>query len=114
MNPELTIIICTFNRGHLLSETLPFLFQQNVSEDNYHVLIVDNNSTDNTSEIINGFKKRYDNLSVINEYNQGLAYARNTGMNVATTDWIVYLDDDAKIPKDFVKKAINNIHNHNH
>ncbi|MFC1527585.1 glycosyltransferase family 2 protein [Candidatus Neomarinimicrobiota bacterium] len=114
MNPELTIIICTFNRGHLLSETLPFLFQQNVSEDNYHVLIVDNNSTDNTSEIINGFKKRYDNLSVINEYNQGLAYARNAGMNVATTDWIVYLDDDAKIPKDFVKRAINNIHNHNH
>ncbi len=113
MKSELTIIICTFNRGHLLLETIPTIFRQNVSNDCYQVLIINNNSTDNTSEILNDFVKQYDNLSVINETKQGLGYAKNTGMNAATTEWIVYLDDDAKVLNDFVKKAINNITNYN-
>ncbi|NHZ86773.1 MAG: glycosyltransferase [Planctomycetia bacterium] len=111
MNPIITVIICTFNRGYLLSETIPTIFQQNISNDRYDVLIVNNNSTDNTTEILNSFIKQCDNLSVINEPKQGLGYAKNAGMNAATTDWLVYLDDDAKVPNDFVKKAINDINN---
>ncbi len=109
MNPKLTIVICTFNRGYLLLETIPTIFQQNVEKNRYHVLIVNNNSTDNTQELLECFAKQYENLSVINETKQGLGYAKNIGMEKATTDWIVYLDDDAKVPIDFVKKAINDI-----
>ena len=109
MKSDLTVIICTFNRGYLLSETLPTIFQQNISTIRYKVLIVNNNSTDNTTEIISGFEEQYDNLSVINENTQGLGYAKNAGMNAATTEWIVYLDDDAKVPYDFIMKAITNI-----
>lgn len=111
MNPKLTIVICTFNRGYLLPETIPTIFQQNVEKNRYHVLIVNNNSTDNTQELLESFAKQYENLSVINEPKQGLGYAKNIGMEKTTTDWIVYLDDDAKVPNDFVKKAINNINN---
>ena len=39
--------------------------------------------------------------------NQGLSYAKNAGMNETKTEWIVYLDDDAKVPTDFIKKALN-------
>ena len=111
MNPELTVIICTYNREHLLLETIPSIFQQSTPNDRYSVLIVNNNSTDNTSEILNGFAKQYGNLSIINESKQGLGYAKNAGMDATTTDWIVYLDDDAKVPNDFIAKAINNINN---
>lgn len=113
MKTELTVIICTFNRAHLLPETIPTIFQQNVPMVRYQVLIVDNNSTDNTAELLNGFIKQYDNLTVINESKQGLGYAKNAGMDTATAEWIVYLDDDAKVPNDFIKKAINNITNYN-
>ena len=113
MKPKLTVIICTFNRGHLLSETLPTIFQQNISTDYYDVLIVNNNSTDNTNDIISSLIISNKNASLINEPQQGLSYARNTGYKAATTKWIVYLDDDAKIPNDFVEKAINNIANSN-
>ncbi len=109
MKSKLTVIICTYNRGYLLPETIPTIFQQNVSKERYQVLIVNNNSTDNTKEILDGFVNQYDNILIIDETTQGLGYAKNTGMNVATTEWIVYLDDDAKVPTDFVKKAINNI-----
>ena len=113
MNPELTVIICTYNRAYLLTETLPTILQQNISNDRFQVLIVNNNSTDNTAEILDGFTNKYNNLLVIEEKTQGLGYAKNTGMDAATTDWIVYLDDDAKVPNDFVKKALNNINNDN-
>ncbi len=113
MNPELTVIICTYNRAYLLPETLPTIFQQNISNDHYKVLIVNNNSTDNTAQLLDGFIKRYDNLSVFNEPKQGLGYAKNAGMNASTTEWIVFLDDDAKVPNDFVKKALTNINNDN-
>ncbi len=109
MKPELTVIICTYNRAYLLPETLPTIFQQNISNDRYKVLIVNNNSTDNTAQLLDGYIKRYDNLSVFNEPEQGLGYAKNAGMNASTTEWIVFLDDDAKVPNDFVKKALTNI-----
>ncbi len=110
MNPELTIVICTYNRAYLLQETLPTIFQQNVSIDRYQVLIVNNNSTDNTTEILDNYLNQYDNLLVVSEITQGLGFAKNAGMTAATTDWIVYLDDDAKVPYDFVKKALDNIY----
>ena len=113
MNSEVTVIICTYNRGHLLHETIPTIFQQNISNDRYQVLIINNNSTDDTSKILDGFAKHYSNLSIVNEVKQGLGYARNTGMNATTTDWIIYLDDDAKVPNNFVEKAIYNIKNSN-
>lgn len=106
MNPKLTVIICTYNRGDLLSETIPTIFKQNVSKDNYIVIIVNNNSTDNTSEILNGFVKQYNSLTVIDELQQGLSFARNIGYKNCETNWIIYLDDDAKVPINFIEKSL--------
>lgn len=113
MIPKLTVIICTYNRGKLISETIPTIFNQNISSDNYNIIIVDNNSKDDTSKLLKEFSKKYKNLYIINEESQGLSYAKNTGMRTAKTDWIVFLDDDAKVPFDFVSKALNNIDNSN-
>lgn len=106
MNPELTVIICTFNRGNLLNETIPTILRQDVSKDFYNVLIVNNNSTDNTEEIITSFTEKYKNVSTIYEPLSGVSFARNTGYKNVTTKWIVYLDDDAKAPRNFIKTAI--------
>lgn len=105
MNPKVTVIICTYNRADLLSETLPTVLNQNVPQSIYDVLIVNNNSNDSTEKILENFSRSYSNLSVINETKQGLSYARNTGYLNATTEWIIYLDDDALVPSDFVEIA---------
>lgn len=114
MNPKLTVIICTYNREHLLSETIPSVFQQNVSKDSYQVLIVNNNSTDDTANILDDFIKQYKNLIVINESQQGLSFARNTGYKNSTTEWIIYLDDDAKVPINFIEKSLQIIYSKNY
>ena len=111
MKTKVTLIICTYNRGFLLTETLPTIFDQDISPDLYEVLIVNNNSNDNTAAILHEFQNQYSNIRIIDETKQGLSHAKNTGMVAANTDWIVYLDDDAKVPKDFVRKAVQNIDN---
>ena len=113
MNRRLTIIICTYNRGDLISETIPTIFQQDLPLNDYSVIIVNNNSDDGTAKILDSFSIQYNNLMVINEKMQGLSHAKNAGMFTAKTDWVVYLDDDAKVPFDFVRKALKNIANSN-
>jgi len=106
---KLTVIICTYNRGYLLIETLPTITQQDVSHNKYSVLIVNNNSTDNTSEVLKEFAQQNNNISIVNEPKQGLSFAKNTGWQNANSDWVVFLDDDAKVPKDFINIALKNI-----
>jgi glycosyltransferase involved in cell wall biosynthesis len=95
----------------LIKETLPSLFNQNVSQDDYNVIIVDNNSTDQTTEFLEQIPKKYNNVTIVFEKKQGLSHAKNAGMMHTKTEWIVYLDDDAKVPFDFVSKAQKNIVN---
>ncbi len=106
MNPKVTVIICTFNRAHLLPETIPSIFNQNVPRSSYKVLFVNNNSNDGTEEILSSFTEAFSNVTVIVEKQQGLSYARNTGYKKSTTDWIIYLDDDAIVPNDFIQTAL--------
>lgn len=109
MNPKLTVVVCTYNRCELIKETLPTLFKQDVPHGDYDIIVVNNNSTDQTDELLQDFAHNQSNLSIVIESKQGLSHAKNTGMLHAKTDWIVYLDDDAKVPFDFVSKAQKNI-----
>jgi len=110
---EITVIICTYNRGDLLKETLPTILNQNISKKQFTILVIDNNSTDRTKQIIINFKKQYNNLEYIFEPKQGTSFARNTGHKYAKTDWIIFLDDDAKVSDSFLKIALNIINENN-
>ena len=56
--------------------------------------------------------KKYGNVSLIKEPETGLSKARNTGANAASAEWIGYIDDDCKPPRDFITKASQIIRNH--
>ncbi len=109
MEPTITVIICTYNRAHLLPETLPTILNQNIAELKYNVIVVNNNSNDSTSELLSTFSDSYANLSVIDESHQGLSFARNTGYKKSTTEWLIYLDDDALVPNNFIDIALQTI-----
>lgn len=108
-----TVIICTYNRDHILSETLPSILKQNTASNKYTVLVVDNNSTDNTKTIVKDLSNKHNNLDYIFEMNQGSSFARNTGYQKAKTDWVIFLDDDAKVPESFIETAIDIINSNN-
>lgn len=109
MNNYLTIVICTYNRAHILPAALESLLRQTVSPDNYLLLIIDNNSTDKTQEVLIPFKNRFPHMRIVMEYNQGIAYARTRTLHEVTTPWFASLDSDAKAHPDWIETILQTI-----
>jgi glycosyltransferase involved in cell wall biosynthesis len=88
-----SVVIPSYNNGHLLSMGLPALVQQTVPAGEFEVLVVDDGSTDDTQD-------RFISLSLpesfryIRQSNQGAAVARNRGAADARGDILVFLDSD--------------------
>ena len=113
MKKKISIIICTYNRAELLNETIKSLLNQTVEVSHYEIIIVNNNSTDNTAEIVRGFIDRYNNIRIVLESKQGLSHARNRGYKEAAFDWVAYMDDDAKAFPNYVERILYIIENYN-
>lgn len=109
MQNNLTIAICTYNRAHILPKVLTSLLQQTVSPENYFLLIINNNSTDNTQEIAVSFKDKFTYIRIIQENNQGLSHARNRALKECQTEWLAFLDDDAKAHPDWIETVLRTI-----
>ncbi|MCB0171425.1 MAG: glycosyltransferase [Anaerolineae bacterium] len=95
--PRVTVVIPTFNRAHLIDETLETVFSQTYRD--FEIIVVDDGSTDNTLEHLT----QYDNkIRVFSLSHQGQAgsYARNEGIKQARGEYIAFLDsDDLWLPK---------------
>lgn len=103
---RLTVAICTYNRANMLKECLTSLQQQTVSADACNLLIVDNNSTDNTHDTSAAFAAVFPSLRIVRETRQGLSHARNRAVKECSTEWIAFLDDDAKARRHWMKTLL--------
>jgi GT2 family glycosyltransferase len=91
----ISIIICTYNRAEILDEVLNNLLSKTKEIKECDILIIDNNSKDNTGEVVKKYMTEYTNIYYFVEYNQGLSHARNRGIAESTKDYLLFLDDDA-------------------
>jgi len=91
-----SIIICSYNRFKLLTETIDSVLSVLQNRDDYEILIIDNKSTDATPSLV----EKYRSIKTVNyflESQQGLSYARNRGMKEAKGEILLYLDDDIEL-----------------
>jgi glycosyltransferase involved in cell wall biosynthesis len=107
--PNLTVIICTYNRGFILGDCLESLARQTASPDMFHVLVINNNSTDDTRKVAEAHAGNLPGFRIVDEYRQGLACARNRGLAEAQTEWVAFLDDDARARPDWIATIIHTI-----
>lgn len=99
----ITIIVCTYNRSESLRRTLTSIYGQNdLDKITYEVIVVDNNSTDNTKDIVKEISLVYNNLNYCFEPNPGIAFARNRGIKEAAGDIIAFTDDDCIVDKNWL------------
>lgn len=91
-DPSVTIVVPAYNAAPFLGRTLASAVAQ--SHGNLEIIVVDDGSTDSTSQIAADFTRAHANLRVVTTPNRGVASARNTGTEQAGGEWIAYLDAD--------------------
>ena len=90
----ISVVICTRNRAALLGKALESVVTQDFPKTDYEIVIVDNGSTDSTSECAAEFKEKA-MVHYIREPHAGLCIARNTGWRNASGRYVAFFDDDA-------------------
>ena len=96
-----TVAIGTWNRASLLFQTLDFLTHIKQPTAQWELVVVNNNSTDETESVLDHFSERLP-LRRVFEPEPGIANARNAAVRHATGEYIVWTDDDVLVDKDWL------------
>jgi len=103
---DVSVVLCTYNRADRLTVALDALARQRSGAD-YEVIVVDNNSTDHTAEVVRTAAERSGGrLRYVFERSQGLSYARNRGIEVARGAIVAFTDDDVRVGDDWVERIV--------
>jgi len=101
----ISVVICTYNRAELVASALQTLCEQTVNKSHYEVIVVDNNSKDNTHAVTKDFSIRHPNIRYCFEIQQGLSHARNRGWREAKGAYVAYIDDECMVPAQWLAVA---------
>lgn len=102
----LSIIIPVYNVEKYLEKCLQSCMNQDISYKRYEVIVVNDGSPDNSIGIAERFSMRYPNIVIINQENQGLSGARNTGMKYAKGEYVWFVDSDDYIEKNCLGRIV--------
>ncbi|WP_125722360.1 glycosyltransferase [Flavobacterium ustbae] len=113
---HITVLLCCYNSANRLQPTLEHLAKQKLRQDiNYEILLIDNNSSDNTSETALKIWKDLNSkaeLNAISEPVAGLSHARKKGVNCAKGGLIVFCDDDNWLEENYLQIAFDFMQEH--
>lgn len=106
----ISVVVPCYNCALTIERTIRSVLMQ--SHQNWELILVNNNSSDNTLDIISMFPKQYpDKIRVVTETKKGAAFARNTGLSLASGDWVQFLDADDELWGEKFKKSLTLIYN---
>lgn len=95
---KISVVIAAYNEEKSIGNCLDNILNQ--TKKPYEIIVVDNNSTDKTAEVL----KKYKNVKVVFEKKQGIIPARNSGFEKAKGDIIARCDADTLVPQDWLEK----------
>jgi len=107
--PTLEVVICTYNNAAMLDGALARLAAQNAMDRaRWSCLVVDNNCTDNTAEVVHRYcvEGEIPGLRIVPEPEQGLTPARLRGVRSSAAPWIAFVDDDCFLRPDWIANAV--------
>lgn len=104
MTDLVSVILPVYNGEKYLEETLRSI--QNQTYENLEILIVDDGSTDKTSQIVESFQKEDNRIKYIFQRNQGPAEAKNRGIQLFTGKYAIFLDSDDLLEKKAISEMI--------
>ena len=109
---DISVIICTYNRSQILGKTVESVAAQELPPSlNWEILVVDNNSTDETRQVAESLRSRYpERIRYLFEPRQGLSNARNTGIRESRGEIVAFMDDDETADGAWLQRLTANLH----
>lgn len=90
----LSVIVPVYNCEKYIAQCLESLTKQNLTKEQYEVLVINDGSTDKTAEIVLEYCEKYDYFTLISQENKGVSGARNLGIDHARGKYISFVDAD--------------------
>lgn len=103
---KLSIVIPVYKVEKYVERCLRSCAEQDISSDEYEIIVVNDGSPDKSLEIVERIAQEYSNIHVVSQENQGLSQARNKGLSLAKGDYIWFVDSDDWIEKNILKNLI--------
>ena len=100
--PEVSIIIPVYNNEQYIEKCIQSVLNQTF--ENFEVIVINDGSTDKSGEILEKLNREDSRIILIEQKNQGVAVARNRGMNKATGKYITFVDGDDYLKNNYIEK----------
>ena len=107
---RLSIIIPIYNVEKYIERCINSIFEQNLVSEDYEVLLIDDETPDQSGEIAKKIAESRDNYHYIFQKNKGLGGARNTGILHAKGNYILFLDSDDWLDRNSIIELLNEVH----
>lgn len=108
--PIVSIILCTYNRKHLVRRAIASVLRQTFTE--WELVIVDDGSTDGSGKILRTAAGRDPRIVTLRHANRGLALSRNAGVAAASGKYITFLDSDDELEPTHLEKRARYLQSH--
>ena len=100
--PKISIIIPVYNKEKYLFDSLKSIINQTLKE--IEIICINDDSTDNSLQILNSFKNEDDRIIIINQKKEGINSARNNGLKIAKGQYILFFNCEKILTSDALKK----------
>lgn len=104
---KVSIIVPVYNVEKYLEECISSIIKQNYK--NIEIILIDDGSKDSSGKICDEYAKKDKRIRVIHQKNSGVSTTRNKGIELATGDYIAFIDSDDYIDKDYIKYLVGDI-----
>lgn len=112
MVPLVSIIVPVYNVEDYLPRCLDSLLKQGIEDDQYEVVLVNDGSNDGSEDICKEYVVRKANFFLLNQENQGVASARNHGLDFAHGEYIAFVDSDDFLADNGLKRLVDVLREH--
>jgi len=102
----ISVVIPTYNKCEVLLKTLQPLQTQSLYREHYEIIVVNNNSTDNTERSVKAIIEVFETIRYVFEPRQSRGAARNAGIRAAKGEIILFLDDDIIVEHDHLERHL--------
>jgi len=106
--PRISIVIPVFNAGTYIADCLQSLYAQQLREDEFEVILVNDGSSDNSLVICEAFGRNHTNIHIVSQQNMGVSAARNAGIALAKGDYLCFVDADDELVNGSLRYLIDN------